>query len=119
VGIARLAEDLRVYTTSEFDFFELADHHASTSSALPQKKNAFALQLIIGGAKIGVGRLAAQLATSITVSEEADSVYHAGSLYQHCEDVIGWADLMREIIVDGEFKLDELARKSPWGFTGA
>ncbi len=119
VALARLAEDLRLYTTSEFEFFELSDRHSSGSSALPQKKNAFCLQLIIGGAKIGAGRLAAQLATSITVSEEADSVYHAGSLYQHALDIIQWTDLMAEIVAEGQFKFDELQKKSAFGYAGA
>jgi argininosuccinate lyase len=62
VGLGRLAEDLRLFMTSEFDFFELADEHASGSSGRPQKKNPFGLQAVINGASVGAGRLASQFA---------------------------------------------------------
>jgi argininosuccinate lyase len=119
VALARLAEDLRLFMTSEFAFFELADEHASGSSGRPQKKNPFGLQAVINGAAVGSSRLAGQFATNITVSEEADSTYHAYHLYQFCEDVIAWTDFMAEVIERGDFKLDELEKKSADGFAGA
>src|SRR6185437_15411602 len=87
VGLGRLAEDLRLFMTSEFDFFELADEHASGSSGRPQKKNPFGLQAVISGASVGLGSLATQFATNVTVSEEADSTYHAYRLYEFSRDV--------------------------------
>jgi argininosuccinate lyase len=119
VALARLAEDLRLYMTSEFAFFELADEHASGSSGRPQKKNPFGLQMIINGAAVGAGRLAAQFATNITVSEEADSTYHAYQLYEFGNDVIAWTEFMADVIAKGEFKLGELETKSAMGFAGA
>ena len=61
VDLARLAEDLRLWMTAEFGFFELADQHAACSSNLPQKKNPFGLQAVIGGA--GDGRREARGST--------------------------------------------------------
>ena len=119
VGLARLAEDLRLYMTSEFDFFELADSHASGSSGRPQKKNPFGLQAVIGGAAAGAGRLAGQFAANITVSEEADSTYHAYHLYQFARDVEAWTYFMADVIEKGTFKTAELERKSRLGFAGA
>src|SRR5262249_2658448 len=101
VALARLAEDLRLYMTSEVNFFELADEHASGSSGRPQKKNPFGLQAVINGAAIGAGRLAAQFATNITVSEEADSTYHAYGMYQFAHDVVAWTEFMAEVIERG------------------
>ncbi len=119
VALARLAEDLRLWMTSEFDFFELADEHASGSSGRPQKKNPFGLQAVIGGAAIGAGRIAAQFALNITVSEEADTTYHAYSMYQFSRDVIEWTHFMAEVIERGDFKLGELEKKSTMGFAGS
>ena len=119
VGLGRLAEDLRLWMTAEFDFFELADEHASGSSGRPQKKNPFGLQAVINGAAIGAGRLAAQLATNITVSEEGDTTYHAYSMYQYAHDVVAWTEFMADVIEKGEFKLAELERKSALGYAGA
>jgi argininosuccinate lyase len=119
VALARLAEDLRLFVTSEFDFFDLADEHASTSSGRPQKKNPFGLQAVISGAAIGTGRLAAQLASNISVSEEAVTNYHAYSMFEFSRDVAATTDFMAEIIAKGRFKLDELENKSTMGFSGA
>jgi argininosuccinate lyase len=119
VALARLAEDLRLWMTAEFAFFELADEHASGSSGRPQKKNPFGLQAVINGAAIGAGRLAAQFATNVTVSEEADTTYHAYSMYQFAYDLVAWTEFMADVIEKGDFKLDELERKSAFGYAGA
>jgi argininosuccinate lyase len=46
--LSRLAEDLILYSTAEFDFIELSDAVTSGSSLMPQKKNPDALELIRG-----------------------------------------------------------------------
>ncbi len=119
VGLGRLAEDLRLWMTAEFNFFELADEHASGSSGRPQKKNPFGLQAVINGAAIGAGRLAAQFATNITVSEEADTTYHAYTMYQYAYDVVAWTEFIADVVEKGDFKLAELEKKSVLGHAGA
>ena len=119
VGLGRLAEDLRLFMTSEFDFFELADEHASGSSGRPQKKNPFGLQAVINGASVGAGRLASQFAANVTLSEEAGSTYHAYHLYEFSRDVAAWTEFMADVIEKGDFKLGQLEAKSKLGFAGA
>jgi len=46
--LSRLAEDLILYSTAEFDFIELNDALTSGSSLMPQKKNPDALELTRG-----------------------------------------------------------------------
>lgn len=118
VAMARLGYDLLLWMTKEFDFFELADEHATASSGRPQKKNPFGFQTIISGAAVGAGRLAAQLSTSVTMSEELNSTFHAYSLYQYVQDVIAWTDYMADVIAKGSFNLSELEKKSALGFAG-
>jgi argininosuccinate lyase len=118
VGLGRLAEDLRLFMTSEFDFFELADQHASGSSGRPQKKNPFGLQAVINGAAVGAGSLVTQMATNITMSEEADSTYHAYRLYEFSQDIVAWTEFMADVIEQGTFKLGVLEEKSKLGFAG-
>ncbi len=48
--LSRLAEDLIVYSTTEFGFIELGDAISTGSSLMPQKKNPDALELIRGKA---------------------------------------------------------------------
>src|SRR5215510_12731777 len=50
VHLSRLAEDVIVYSTGEFGFFELSDAIATGSSLMPQKKNPDAMELIRGKA---------------------------------------------------------------------
>jgi len=118
VAEARLAEDLRLYSTTEFGFFEVADEHASGSSALPQKKNPFGLQGVIGGASMGVGRLAGQLAANVSLSEELDSIFQAGSGYLYADDAVAFTVFMAEVLRRGKFNLAELARKAGNNFAG-
>ncbi|MCL4517911.1 MAG: argininosuccinate lyase [Thaumarchaeota archaeon] len=40
IDLSRLAEEIVIWTTKEFAFAEISDKHASTSSMMPQKKNA-------------------------------------------------------------------------------
>jgi argininosuccinate lyase len=63
VHLSRLAEDLILFTSEEFAFFELADTAATGSSLMPQKKNPDPLELVRGKAGRVIGRLAGWLAT--------------------------------------------------------
>ena len=63
VHLSRLAEDLILFTSEEFAFFELADTAATGSSLMPQKKNPDPLELVRGKTGRVIGRLAGWLAT--------------------------------------------------------
>ena len=63
VHLSRLAEDLIVFTSEEFGFFELADTVTTGSSLMPQKKNPDPLELARGKAGRTIGRLTGWLAT--------------------------------------------------------
>lgn len=63
VHLSRLAEDLILYTSTEFGFITLSDAVSTGSSLMPQKKNPDALELIRGKAGRVFGHHAALLAT--------------------------------------------------------
>ena len=63
VHLSRLAEDLILFTSEEFGFFEIADSAATGSSLMPQKKNPDPLELVRGKTGRVIGRLAGWLAT--------------------------------------------------------
>ena len=48
--LSRLAEEIILYSTSEFGFFELSDAVATGSSLMPQKKNPDSMELVRGKA---------------------------------------------------------------------
>jgi len=60
--LSRLAEDLIIYSTSEFGFIELGDAISTGSSLMPQKKNPDALELLRGKAARVFGHQTALLA---------------------------------------------------------
>jgi argininosuccinate lyase len=63
VHLSRLAEDVILFTSEEFAFFDLADTAATGSSLMPQKKNPDPLELVRGKTGRVIGRLAGWLAT--------------------------------------------------------
>ena len=63
VHVSRLSEDLILFTSEEFGFFDLADTAATGSSLMPQKKNPDPLELVRGKAGRVIGRHTGWLAT--------------------------------------------------------
>jgi len=63
VHLSRLAEDVILFTSEEFAFFDLDDTAATGSSLMPQKKNPDPLELVRGKTGRVIGRLAGWLAT--------------------------------------------------------
>ena len=57
VHFSRLAEELILWSTSEFDFIELPDSFATGSSIMPQKKNPDVPELIRGKTAAAIGNL--------------------------------------------------------------
>lgn len=69
----RLAEDLQLWATVEFNFIELADRHSRISVIMPQKKNPYSLAFVRGVAREMIGRLASTAAHQVTASGQIDN----------------------------------------------
>ncbi len=63
VHLSRIAEDLIIFSSEEFGFFELADAVTTGSSLMPQKKNPDPLELVRGKSGRAIGRLTGWLAS--------------------------------------------------------
>jgi argininosuccinate lyase len=63
VHLSRLAEDIILYSTTEFGLIELGDAIATGSSLMPQKKNPDSMELVRGKAGRVFGDLTGMLAT--------------------------------------------------------
>jgi argininosuccinate lyase len=70
--LSRLAEDLIIWSTKEFDFVEIDDAFCTGSSLMPQKKNADVLELIRGNA----GRLYGNLVSVLTMMKGLPLTYN-------------------------------------------
>ena len=61
VHLSRWAEDWILYSTTEFALIELADAYCTSSSMMPQKKNADTLELIRGKSATAIAQLVGML----------------------------------------------------------
>lgn len=119
VDLARLAQDLRVWMTPEFAFFELADEHAGGSSALPHAKVPFGLQAVIGTSMMASTRLAGEMTAASNLSEGSEPIYQSASLYALAQDIVACIRHMGDVIEKGRFDLDELRRKATLDYAGS
>jgi argininosuccinate lyase len=72
VHLSRLAEEVVLYSTSEFGFFELTDAVATGSSLMPQKKNPDSMELVRGKA----GRVFGHLVSLLTMLKGLPLAYN-------------------------------------------
>lgn len=61
VNLSRIAEEIIIWSSPEFNFMELDDKYASTSSIMPQKKNPDTAELIRGKTGSSIGSLTSLL----------------------------------------------------------
>lgn len=69
----KLAEDLEIFASGEFNFVNIADAYSRSSIAMPQKRNPYALTMIRGTAGEMIGRLTGLLAVSKSPSARSDN----------------------------------------------
>ena len=108
VHLSRLAEDVILYATSEFGFFELGDAIATGSSLMPQKKNPDSMELVRGKAGRVFGDLLALLTTlkglplayNKDMQEDKEAVFDAFDTVRSCLAVT--TTVMRNISVNKE-----------------
>ncbi|MGH2707717.1 MAG: lyase family protein, partial [Actinomycetota bacterium] len=77
ISLSKLAEDLEIWSSQEFDFVELADAHTRASVLMPQKRNPYALSIVRGAAGVLIGRLSGFLAVVKTPSARTDNLIFA------------------------------------------
>ncbi len=63
IHLSKLAEQVVLFSSAEFGFFELADSFSTGSSLMPQKKNPDVFELTRGKAGVLIGQLTGLLAT--------------------------------------------------------
>lgn len=76
-GLSKLAEDLEIWDSQEFDFVDLAGPYTRSSVLMPHKRNPYALSIVRGAAGILIGRLCGFLAVVKTPSARTDNLIFA------------------------------------------
>ena len=74
---SKLAEDLEIWASQEFDYVNLADGYSRASVLMPQKRNPYALSIVRGAAGTLIGRLTGLLAVAKTPSARSDNLIFA------------------------------------------
>jgi argininosuccinate lyase len=108
VHLSRLAEEVILYSTSEFGFFELSDAVATGSSLMPQKKNPDSMELVRGKAGRIFGHNVSlltmlkglPLAYNKDMQEDKEAVFDAFDTTQACLEVSGL--VLRNVKLDVE-----------------
>jgi len=125
VHLSRLAEDIILYATAEFGFFELSDAVATGSSLMPQKKNPDSMELVRGKAAGVFGHTMAlltmlkglPLAYNKDMQEDKEAVFDTFDTVGTCLDVTSLVlrnislneARMREAASGGQMNATELA----------
>ncbi|MCA1638015.1 MAG: argininosuccinate lyase, partial [Acidobacteria bacterium] len=123
--LSRLAEDIILYTTTEFGFFELSDAVATGSSLMPQKKNPDSMELVRGKSGRVFGHLMALLtmlkglpmAYNKDMQEDKEAVFDACDTTRDCLQITATVlqnlrvreERMKKAAVEGYLNATELA----------
>jgi argininosuccinate lyase len=74
---SKLAEDLEIFSSSEFDFVDLDDAFSRSSVLMPQKRNPYALSIVRGASGVLIGRMSGFLAVTKSPSARSDNFIFA------------------------------------------
>jgi argininosuccinate lyase len=74
---SKLAEDLEIWASTEFDYVSIADGYSRSSVLMPQKRNPYSLSIIRGASGTMIGRLSGFLAVSKSPSARSDNLIYA------------------------------------------
>jgi len=121
VNVSRIAEELILWSTSEFNFIEIKDSFASTSSIMPQKKNPDSLELMRAkyGSLIGYLTAALSICKAIPFSYNLDNQEVSVHLLMSIQTVKITLKLLNRIIDTLKINKDVMQKKSVEGFTTA
>lgn len=120
LSLSRIAEEI-VLWSSEFDFIDLPEEYASSSSIMPQKKNPDIAELIRAKAGKIVGNLTAvaSIYKAMPFAYNRDFQEMNPLLYESLETAASCAKLMAEMIKELKFKENVMRKKAGKNFTAA
>jgi argininosuccinate lyase len=120
VNLDRLAEDMQIFATAEFDLVELAEGHSRASVIMPQKKNPYALAYVRGASNELIGMQASVAALGRTPSGQVDNrVFIYGDVPRALETATGVAALMADVMAGLRFNAPVAAARLANGFATA
>lgn len=96
---SKLAEDLEIFSSSEFNFVDLDDGYSRSSVLMPQKRNPYALSIVRGASGVLIGRLAGFLAVTKSPSARSDNfIFAYGEVPRALDLALRVTDLMGGVV---------------------
>jgi argininosuccinate lyase len=116
----RLAEDLQIWATAEFDYIELADRHSRVSIIMPQKKNPYSLSYIRGAARDMIGQLVSAAALQATPSGQVDNrIFTYSAVPQALTQAVHSLDLLAGLVAGLTVNTEGLRQRAQQEHSGA
>ena len=115
VNLSRLAEEIILWSSSEFAFAEVGDEYSATSSIMPQKKNPVVAETIRAKCGSAIG----QLMSMLTITKALPNSYNLDlqevtpHLWRALDDTAESASLMAEML--SSLRFDEAALRRSLG----
>ena len=119
-NLSKLAEDLEIWDSQEFDFVQLAEPYTRSSILMPQKKNPYALSIVRGAGGVLIGRLSGFLAVVKTPSARSDNlIFTYGEVPRALELAGRVTRLLRGVVDTLEVHPDRMWASLEAGFSQA
>lgn len=107
---SKLAEDLEIWSSQEFDYVDLAGPYTRASVLMPQKRNPYALTIVRGAGGVLIGRLTGFLAVVKSPSARSDNLIFA---YGEIPRALGFATRITALM-DGVVETMSVNRERMW-----
>ena len=110
VHLSRIAEELIIWSSSQFDYVELPEELCTGSSIMPQKKNPDMAELVRGRSSKTIGNLVSLLSLikNQPLSYNRDNQEDKGPLFDSIEYALGSLDITAAMIAGAEFNRDSM-----------
>jgi argininosuccinate lyase len=120
LNMSKLAEDLEIWDSQEFDFVDLAGPYTRASVLMPQKRNPYALSIVRGAAGTLIGRLSGFLAVVKSPSARTDNLIFAyGEIPRSLELAARVTRLMTGVVASLQVNGDRMWGSLTSGFSQA
>jgi argininosuccinate lyase len=117
---SKLAEDLEIWSSGEFDYVDLDSGYTRSSVLMPQKRNPYSLSIVRGASGVLIGRLGGFLAVVKSPSARSDNLIFAYGEVPRALDLAGRVTrLMNGVVRTLHVNAGRMADALTSGFTQA
>ncbi|MGA7525221.1 MAG: argininosuccinate lyase [Acidobacteriaceae bacterium] len=121
IHLSRFAEELTLYSTSEFGFLDLPEEFSTGSSAMPQKKNPDLTELLRGksGRLLGAATTLSTLLKGLPLAYNKDMQETQEPVFEVADTLAGILGLLPDFTCALHFRHDRMLAAAQSGFLNA